>query len=210
LRRPDVFADREQFGHWECDLKIRKKFGKANVTSLVERISRFVIFLRNNDRQSRPVMEGLIQVLQALPYLARRSITFDRGTEFTDWPYLQARIATKTWFREALSPWQKGTVKNTNDRMRKRPSIGGDPLTVTDADLIEILAARENLDGAMCLKEVCTLSVPDAALRQSCSSSIRQSGSWRWRARKLWFAAIRTVASRPPLSVSWRAAGVPG
>jgi IS30 family transposase len=28
------------------------KFGKANVTSLVERVSRFAIFLRNNDRQS--------------------------------------------------------------------------------------------------------------------------------------------------------------
>lgn len=39
----------------ECDLiQFRKKFGKANVTSLVERVSRFAIFLRNNDRQSRP------------------------------------------------------------------------------------------------------------------------------------------------------------
>jgi len=96
LRRPDVVADRKQFGHWECDLiQFRKKFGKANVTSLVERVSRFAIFLRNNDRQSRPVMDGLIQALQSLPHLARRSITFDRGTEFTDWPYLQAASAPK-------------------------------------------------------------------------------------------------------------------
>ncbi len=97
LRRPDVVADRKQFGHWECDLiQFRKKFGKANVTSLVERVSRFAIFLRNNDRQSRPVMNGPVQALQALPHLARRSITFDRGTEFTDWPYLQASIGTQT------------------------------------------------------------------------------------------------------------------
>jgi transposase, IS30 family len=34
-------------------------------------------------------MDGLVRVLKALPHLARRSITFDRGTEFTDWPYLQ-------------------------------------------------------------------------------------------------------------------------
>lgn len=97
LRRPDVVADRKQFGHWECDLiQFRKKFGKANVTSLVERVSRFAIFLRNNDRQSRPVMNGPVQALQALPHLARRSITFDRGTEFTDWPYLRASIGTQT------------------------------------------------------------------------------------------------------------------
>ncbi len=82
LRRPNVVADRKQFGHRECDLiQFRKKFGKANVTSLVERVSRFAIFLRNNDRQSRPVMNGLVQALQALPHLARRSTTFDRGTE---------------------------------------------------------------------------------------------------------------------------------
>ncbi|NRF08494.1 IS30 family transposase [Agrobacterium pusense] len=139
LRRPDVVADRKQFGHWECDLiQFRKKFGKANVTSLVERVSRFAIFLRNNDRQSRPVMNGLVQALQTLPHLARRSITFDRGTEFTDWPYLQASIGTQTWSCDPQSPWQKGTVENTNRRVRKWLSREVDPLSVTDADLIEI------------------------------------------------------------------------
>ena len=57
-------------GTWECDLmQFRKKFGEANVTSLVERVSRFTVFLRNNDRQSRPIMERLIRTLQALPHL---------------------------------------------------------------------------------------------------------------------------------------------
>lgn len=68
----------------ECDtIQFRKKFSQANVTSLVERISRFTVLLRNNDRQSRPVMDGVIRVLQPLPQLARRSITVDRGTKFT-------------------------------------------------------------------------------------------------------------------------------
>ncbi len=151
LRRPDVVAERKQFGHWECDLiQFRKKFGKANVTSLVERVSRFAIFLRNNDRQSRPVMDGLVRVLQALPHLARRSITFDRGTEFTDWPYLQASIGTQTWFCDPQSPWQKGTVENTNRRVRKWLSREVDPLTVTDADLIEI-CSRLNATPRKCL-----------------------------------------------------------
>lgn len=47
LHRPDIVARRRQFGHWECDLiQFRKKFGKANVTSLVERVSRFTVLLR--------------------------------------------------------------------------------------------------------------------------------------------------------------------
>jgi len=68
LHRPDMIARRKQFGHWECDLiQFRKKFGKANVTSLVERVSRFTVLLRNNDRQSRAVMDGVIRVLQPCP-----------------------------------------------------------------------------------------------------------------------------------------------
>ena len=65
------------------------------MTSLVERVSRFAIFLRNNDRQSRPVMSALVQALQALPRVARRSITFDRSTKFTDCPYLQGKHPAK-------------------------------------------------------------------------------------------------------------------
>lgn len=60
--------------HWECTpIQFRKKDGKANVPRLVERVSRFAVFQRNNDRQSSPVMDGLICV----PHLAHRSITFD-------------------------------------------------------------------------------------------------------------------------------------
>src|SRR4051794_12052413 len=40
--RPAEVQSRESFGHWEADLLIfRKEHGKANVTSLVERKSRF-------------------------------------------------------------------------------------------------------------------------------------------------------------------------
>lgn len=139
LMRPDSVAKRKQFGHWECDLiQFRKKYGKANVTSLVERVSRFTVFLRNNDRQSRPVMDGIANVLASLPLSARRSITFDRGTEFTEWPWLQAGLGAQTWFCDPQSPWQKGTVENTNRRARKWLPRDVDPLSLTDHDLRSI------------------------------------------------------------------------
>ena len=34
--------------------------------------------------------------LKDLLLVARRSITFDRGTEFVSWPHLQAEIGTQT------------------------------------------------------------------------------------------------------------------
>jgi IS30 family transposase len=171
LFRPDVVAERKQFGHWECDLiQFRKKFGKANVTSLVERVSRFAVFLRNNDRQSKPVMDGLIQALQSLPHLARRSITFDRGTEFTDWPYLQAGIGTQTWFCDPQSPWQKGTVENTNGRARKWLSREVDPLSITDRDLTEI-CNRLNSTPRKCLG----YKTPAEVFRQKLLAQMRRS-----------------------------------
>ncbi|MBN9987382.1 IS30 family transposase [Rhizobium laguerreae] len=172
LYRPDAVAERKQFGHWECDLiQFRKKFGKANVTSLVERVSRFAIFLRNNDRQSRPVMDRLIQVLQSLPHLARRSITFDRGTEFTDWPYLQASIGAQTWFCDPQSPWQKGTVENTNRRARKWLSREVDPLSLSDRDLTEI-CNRLNATPRKCLG----YKTPAEVFRQKLLAQIRRTG----------------------------------
>ena len=141
LHRPDIVRERNQLGHWECDLiQFRKKFGKANVTSLVERVSRFTVFLRNNDRQSKPIMDRLIDALGPLPHAARRSITFDRGTEFTDWPYLQAGLGVQTWFCDPQSPWQKGTVENTNRRARKWLSRDTDPLSIEDRDLHQVCA----------------------------------------------------------------------
>ncbi len=55
--RPESVKDRVEFGHWECDLMMfRKEHGKVNVTSLVERVSRYAVVMRNEDRQSKPIM----------------------------------------------------------------------------------------------------------------------------------------------------------
>lgn len=70
--RPLRIGERTEFGHWECNLMMfRKEHGKVNVTSLVERVSRYTVVMRNEDRQSRPVMEALINGLAPLPADAR-------------------------------------------------------------------------------------------------------------------------------------------
>lgn len=120
LFRPDDVAHRRQFGHWEGDLMLFKQsLGQTNVTSLVERVSRFTVLLKNPNKRTRPVMGKIKKAIRDLPHLARKSITFDRGTEFVSWPHLQAETGTQTWFCDPSSPWQKGTVENTNRRVRR-------------------------------------------------------------------------------------------
>ncbi len=41
-------------------MMFRKEHGKVNVTSLVERVSRYGVVMRNEDRHSKPIMDSLI------------------------------------------------------------------------------------------------------------------------------------------------------
>ena len=85
LFRPDDVAHRRQFGHWEGDLMLFKlKPGHSTVTSLVERVSRFTVLLKNPNKRTKPVMGKIMKAVRDLPHLARKSITFDRGTEFVN------------------------------------------------------------------------------------------------------------------------------
>ncbi|HYH18355.1 MAG TPA: IS30 family transposase [Azospirillum sp.] len=114
--RPPEVATRASFGHWECDLVIfARQLGAANVTSLQERRSRFQILLANGDRRSAGVIGRIAEALAPLPPEARRTITFDRGSEFLAYRSLEL----DSYFCDPHSPWQKGGVENANGRVRR-------------------------------------------------------------------------------------------
>lgn len=113
-------------------------------------------------------MEGLIDALGPLPHAARRSTTFDRGTEFTDWPDLQAGLQVETWFCDPQSPWQKGTVENTNRRARRWLSRDTDPLSIDDRDLHQVCAHLNST-----LRKFLGFRTPAEVLRQ-------KLGAARW------------------------------
>lgn len=128
----------------------KQKLGQSNVTSLVERVSRFTVILKNPNRRTKPVMGKIIEAIKDLPNHARRSIIFDRGSEFMNWPHLQAEIGTQTWFCDPSSPWQKGTVENTNRRVRRWLPRKRDIRSMTDQDMKEI-SDRLNNTPRKCL-----------------------------------------------------------
>jgi transposase, IS30 family len=118
--RPAEVGGRETFGHWEADLLIfRREVGKANVTSLVERKSRFTFLLANEDERSAAVIGGVADALRGLPENARLTVTFDRGSEFAAYPELARELAVTAYFCDPHSPWQKGGVENLNGRARR-------------------------------------------------------------------------------------------
>lgn len=134
--RPDHINSRETFGEWEGDLMIfRREHGKANVASLVERKTRFAVLFRNNDRSSKLFIAQLMNVMEPLPQPARKSITFDRGIEFSGWRKLKPGIGTEAWFCDPQAPWQKGSVENLNKRARRYLPRETPIAAVTDHDM---------------------------------------------------------------------------
>ncbi len=149
--RPAEVGDRQAFGHWECDLLLfRKEHGKANVTSLLESKSRFTLLLPNGDRRSTAVLAGLAGVLRPLPEDARRTITFDRGSEFAGYAALDRHLDLASYFCDPHSPWQKGAVENANGRVRRFLPREAAPEALAPAPLRR-LADRLNHTPRRCL-----------------------------------------------------------
>ena len=118
--RPTEVGDRQTFGHWEADLLIfRREHGKANLTSMIERQTRYTILLPNPDRQSNALIGRIGQAWQGLPEGSCRTVTFDRGTEFAAYAVLARASGTEAFFCDPHSPWQKGAVENANGRIRR-------------------------------------------------------------------------------------------
>jgi Transposase and inactivated derivatives, IS30 family len=63
---------------------------------MVERVSRFTVLLKTPNKRTKPVMGKIMKAIGDLPLMARKSVTFDRGTEFVSWPHLQAKPGTQT------------------------------------------------------------------------------------------------------------------
>jgi IS30 family transposase len=138
-QRPDFIGDRSRFGHWEGDLLIfERPLGHANVTTLVERTSRYTVLIKNPSRHSGPIMDKIIRAFSPLPAFARQSFAFDRGTEFAGFRALEDGIGARSWFCDPSAPWQKGTVENTNKRIRRYLPGTTDLAAVSQLDLLQL------------------------------------------------------------------------
>ena len=118
--RPAEVATRASFGHWEGDLLVfAREGGNANVTTLLERRSRFLVLLANPDRRPAGVAERIGKALSGLDADLRQTMTFDRGFEFMGYPALDGSLGKTSYFCDPRSPWQKGTVENAIGRLRR-------------------------------------------------------------------------------------------
>ena len=147
-QRPKSVMARKRFGHWEVDLLHPRKSGPAILVAN-ERKSRYTLLAKLDGKHAEPVAEQLAQWLHPLPQNRKRSVTQDNGTEFACHHKLN-NINIKTYFCDPHKPWQKGSVENTNGRIRRFIPRGTDPDSFSNDD-IQRLATLLNNTPRKCL-----------------------------------------------------------
>ena len=123
--RARYIEHRKQVGHWEADLLHLFKFG-ATILVNVEGSSRFIMLAKQKSKHSALVVEQLQQWFDDMRSKMKRTLAMDNGTEFFLHHQLHAN-GIKTYFCNPHSPWQKGSVENMNERIRRYIPRGTDP-----------------------------------------------------------------------------------
>jgi IS30 family transposase len=116
--RSQAIETREVFGHWEGDsLQFRTQHGC--LLTLVERQTRLTLADPLPSKKVDETAERLTGIFAALPVAARRSITFDNGSEFAQHQDLKNELNVDSFFCDPHSPWQRGAVENANGILRR-------------------------------------------------------------------------------------------
>ena len=68
---------------------------------------------------SQAFTDAFAEMLAALPEAARRTLTWDQGSEMARHDVLAEHFEEGVFFADPGSPWQRGTNENTNGLLRQ-------------------------------------------------------------------------------------------
>ncbi len=146
--RPDDVQTREFAGDWEADLMICKR--TRPVLVLHERRSRLTIASKLTGKSAAETVAVMMNIFKRLAPELTNSITFDNGAEFARHSLLASVTGMTTWFCDAYSSWQKGSIENTNGRLRRHLPRDLDIVAMSQSELQDIIMSH-NLTPRKCL-----------------------------------------------------------
>lgn len=139
-KRPKEIYKRKELGHWEADTVEsgrldHKRKSKYCFVTLAERKSRYYIAILVENRKSENVTPAIINALKDFPKDLRKTITFDRGKEFSGFEKIEEALGCKAYFCDPYCAWQKGTNENSNGLLREFYPKGMDLSEVSESEL---------------------------------------------------------------------------
>jgi len=147
-KRAKSIQNRKTTGHWETDNVIGKVTDKTALSVTVERRTRFTIMTKLSDRRAQTKAESLIQRLHIYQ---TKTLTTDNGSENTNHQHIAKTLHLLMYFCHAYHSWEKGTVENTNGRIRRYIPKGVSIDTISE-EYIAALEEKLNNTPRKCLQ----------------------------------------------------------
>lgn len=148
-QRPGIVSQRGRVGDWETDNVIGKQTDKLALSVTVERLTRFTK-LSLVKRSASSKCQSLIKDLSGLPQRATLTLTCDNGAENTNHQILKENLSLEVFFCHSYASWEKGTVENTNGRIRRYIPKGLSLDTLTK-EYVKALEYKLNSTPRKCL-----------------------------------------------------------
>ena len=136
--RPADCNDRTAFGHLEADTVVSCKKGdgtSACLFTFVDRKTRYMFAYWADSCTALNFSRILPRLIASFPQGAIRSITADRGTEFSDWELIERVYGIPMYFCRPHHPWEKGSNENMNGRIRQFYPKGTDFLDTCQSEV---------------------------------------------------------------------------
>ena len=126
--RPPHILERNEFGHWELDSVIGKKNKGQTLLVMTERMTRFELVFRSNDKTAASTV-GMLNRLEKRLGLTRfrsifKTITCDNGSEFADSKNMELSTRgnsrrTQVYYCHPYCSSERGSNENQNGILRR-------------------------------------------------------------------------------------------
>jgi IS30 family transposase len=110
-KRSAIVASRKRIGDWEADTIVSRK-SKATLQLIVERKTRYAFLNWMPNREAATMRKAVNKSLCQLPFVFRRTITFDNGVENTEHQAINSILGTRSYFCTPYTSQERGTVEN--------------------------------------------------------------------------------------------------
>lgn len=122
--RPAAADERRELGHWERDSLLGRR-GSTAILTMVDRKSLYTRLRRISKLESSETAAATRELL-ASHRVVNKTMTNDNGAEFKRDNDVNNRLDIPVYFCDPGSPWQRGTVENTNGLIRQYLPKGAD------------------------------------------------------------------------------------
>jgi len=136
-QRPEAANDRSEFGHFETDTIVsgKRTGSKAALDVMVERKARYT---RLSKLPNLKPKTNNITLKKMAKDLKIKTLTYDNGIENRNHEELALALMIQDYFCNPYHSWEKGTVENTNGRIRRFIPKGANINNYSDAQIQKI------------------------------------------------------------------------